>query len=124
MSASEYPRERLNALFAAIDDKDADGFVSHLTEDASFRFGSAPAAVGRDAIRDGVSAFFESIAGLSHRVDRIVAQGATLITEGLVTYDRHDGRSVEIPFVDVFEVDGQLIDDYRIYIDIGPLYAE
>lgn len=111
-------------LFAAIDAKDTATFVSYLTEGAVFRFGSAPAVEGRDAIAAAVDGFFSTIAGLSHRVDFSVQSGTTEVCEGEVTYERHDGSLVTLPFADVFEYEGTLISAYKIYIDIAPLYAE
>lgn len=113
----------LTGLFAAIDAKDADRFVGFLTPGGSFRFGSAPAAVGRDAVREAVAGFFESIRGLSHTLHKVIPLGNTLVAEGEVSYARHDGSTITLPFVDVFEYDGDLISEYKIYMDIAPLFA-
>ena len=111
-------------LFAAIDAQDGAAFVSFLTDDAVFRFGSAPPVQGRANVQEAVEAFFASIAGLSHSIERTQGEGDTLFLEGVVTYTRHDGRPVAIPFVDVFEYEGEKISEYKIYIDVGPLYAD
>jgi ketosteroid isomerase-like protein len=111
-------------LFAAIDAQDGAAFVSFLTDDAVFRFGSAPPVQGRVAVQAAVESFFDSIAGLSHAVDRTLGDGDTVVCEGEVTYTRHDGGEVVVPFVDVFEYQGDLIAEYKIYIDISPLYAD
>jgi limonene-1,2-epoxide hydrolase len=111
-------------VFAAIDSKDAEAFVGFLTEDAVFRFGSAPAVHGRDAIRAAVDGFFGTIAQCSHKVTNSLGKDATLVCEGEVTYRRLDDTAVTLPFTDVFEYDGDLISHYKIYIDISPLYAE
>ena len=126
MSAAELAIAReaaLPELFAAIDAKDADAFVRFLTPDGLFRFGSAPAAEGRDAVREAVTGFFGTIKGLEHTLKKVIPTGDTLVTEGDVTYTRHDGSAISLPFVDVFEYDGELISEYKIYMDIGPLYA-
>ncbi len=123
--ASDVPAtDWLPDLFAAIDAKDVRGFLGFLTADASFRFGSAPAAEGIDAITAALDAFFGSIEGLSHRVDGVWAGPGTIACEGEVTYTRLDGRQVTVPFADVFDMDGDKIRAYKIYIDIAPLYAE
>jgi len=114
----------LRDLFAAIDSKNAAAFVDYLTPDAQFRFGSAPAAEGRDAIKAAVGGFFESIDGLKHQVNMAMRQGDTLVCEGNVTYTRHDGSTITLPFADVFEMDDGLIAGYKIYMDIGPLFVE
>ncbi|MDJ0709161.1 MAG: nuclear transport factor 2 family protein [Woeseiaceae bacterium] len=123
MSSADPAGPDTTALFAAIDRKDTASFVDALTNDAVFRFGSAPEARGREAIAEAVGGFFETIAGLSHTVDKILWNGATQVCEGEVTYERHDGSAITLPFTDVFEYDGDLIAQYKIYMDIGPLYA-
>lgn len=123
MTIAAQGADRVDALFAAIDENDAAGFVSFLTEDATFRFGSAPAVVGRAEIAAGVSAFLASIAGCKHDVHKTIAAGETLVCEGDVMYTRHDKSQLTVPFVDVFEMTGDLINNYKIYIDISALYA-
>lgn len=110
-------------LFAAIDANDATAFVGFLTDDAVFRFGSAPAVNGREAIQAAVDGFFATIAGCSHSVTKTLGSGSTLVCEGEVTYQRHDGTDITLPFTDVLEYEGELISQYKIYMDVGPLYA-
>jgi len=112
-----------DGLLTAIDSMDADAFVSFLAEDARFRFGSAPAITGREGIAVGVSAFFDTIAACQHQVAMTLLDGNTLVVEGEVTYQRHDDRQITLPFANVFELAGELIRDYKIYIDIAPLYT-
>jgi hypothetical protein len=124
MHAAVMPERLLDRLFEAIDAKDVDGFASFLAEDSEFRFGSAPAVTGRDAIAAAVSEFFATIDGLTHSVTKVWRDPSSLVCEGEVCYRRHDGSEIIIPFVDVFECRNNLIWKYKIYIDIGPLYAE
>jgi hypothetical protein len=114
---------RLDRLFAAIDAKDTGAFLVFLTEDARFRFGSAPALHGHGAIREAVDGFFASIAGSQHLLKNVLGKGSTLVIEGEVTYTRHDGSALTLPFSNIFELSGERIADYKIYIDIAPLYA-
>ncbi|MBT8066355.1 MAG: nuclear transport factor 2 family protein [Gammaproteobacteria bacterium] len=124
MSSNTAASRETGGLFAAIDANDAAAFVKYLTDDAVFRFGSAPAVQGRAAIQEAVGGFFETIAGCSHNVTNKLERGATLVCEGEVTYRRHNGTEIALPFTDVFEYDGDLIGQYKIYMDISPLYAE
>lgn len=110
-------------LFASIDAMDTETFLSFIREDATFRFGSSPAVKGHAEIRAAIEGFFSAFAALRHNVRRIVAGGDAVVCEGEVTYTRHDGSTITLPFANVFEVDDGLISLYRIYIDIGPLYA-
>ena len=112
----------LDDLFAAIDAKDTERFLGFLTDEASFRFGSAPAVKGKEAIHSAVGGFFTSIAGLSHDLTRSVEEDDVVVCEGEVTYTRHDATTITLPFVNVLEFDGELITVYKIYMDVGPLY--
>lgn len=114
---------RLPGLFAAIDARDTDAFLGYLTKDAIFRFGSAPELHGHDAIREGVDGFFASISGSRHALKNVLRDDRTLVCEGEVSYRRHDDSEITLPFTNIFELDDTLISQYKIYIDIAPLYA-
>jgi ketosteroid isomerase-like protein len=124
MSAMHEEESRLDELFSAIDTKNTEAFLNFLTEDATFRFGSAPEICGHAAIREGVNGFFGTIAGSKHHLDHVMADGSTLVCEGTVQYQCLDGRELTIPFVDIFEYADNLISAYKIYIDISPLYSD
>ena len=124
MSSADAAGSDIGGLFAAIDAKDAAAFVSYLAEGAVFRFGSAPPVHGREAIREAVDAFFGTIAGCRHTIRNSLRDGTTLVCEGDVTYRRHDDSEITVPFADIFEYEGDLIAEYKIYIDISPLYAQ
>ena len=124
MTASSAAGRETGGMFAAIDAKDTQAFVGYLTGDAVFRFGSAPAVKGREAIAAAVDGFFGTIAASSHDIRKTLGEGSTLVCEGEVTYTRLGGEKVTLPFTDVFEYDGDLIAEYKMYIDIAPLYAD
>ena len=113
-----------NDLFASIDAMDTERFLSFFAEDATFRFGSAPAAKGTTEIRAAVDGFFGSVAAVRHQLHRIIADDDGIACEGEVTYTRHDGREIALPFANVFETEAGRFSQYRIYIDIAPLFAE
>ncbi len=123
MSANTAVPHRISELFDAIDQNDAQRFVEFLTDDAVFRFGSAPAVKGRKAIAMAVGAFFSSISGCQHELHAVWSGTDSVACEGDVTYRRNDGSEITLPFADVFELRGNLISGYRIYIDIAPLFA-
>jgi ketosteroid isomerase-like protein len=111
-------------VFAAIDAGDAAGFVGFLTVDAQFRFGNAPVVVGREAIEAAAAGFFTAIASSRHRLLRTWNGTATTVCEGEVTYTRHNGSTVSVPFANVFELRGDKISAYRIFIDNSSLFRE
>jgi ketosteroid isomerase-like protein len=108
-------------LFASIDAKDTARFASYLTDDAEFRYGSGPAIAGRSAIGDAVDAFFATIESSQHSPGLRFESGSHAVCEGWVRYVRRDGRSVELPFCNVFALAGDRISKYHVYIDPAPL---
>ena len=114
----------LQNLFTTIDTMDTAAFAEFLMDDAQFRFGSAPVVRGKAAIAEAVAGFFGSIAAVRHHIDFVTSQGDILVAEGSVCYTRHNGSQITLPFVNVFALQGSQIANYKIYIDIAPLYAE
>ena len=111
-------------LFADIDSMEPDRFARHLSSDATMRFGNAEPVHGRDAIRDAWASFCETLDGVHHDVVEQWDVGDGGIVEASVTYTRKDGSRVTVPVVTIYRARGELIDDYRIFIDLAPLFAE
>jgi ketosteroid isomerase-like protein len=110
-------------LFESIDAKDTPRFLSFLTDGAQFRYANNPPAKGKTAIGAAVDGFFASIRASRHDIANTWAPPGHVVCQGDVTYTRHDGSSLTLPFVNVFTMNGDLIQDYLIYIDATPLYA-
>lgn len=111
------------STFADIDAFDPDKFIAHLTPDVTFQFGNADPAVGRAAVREAVAAFFSTIDGLTHHIKNVWEFGDTVITQIDVEYRRKDGKTVVVPNADILTYEGDLVRDWRIYIDIAPVFA-
>lgn len=112
----------LEKLFDAIDTKDAARFAAFFTEHGVFRFGNLPEQKGRNAIMVFVSGFFESIDGLTHRVDESWEISNRLVCHGEVTYLRKDGRQLSVPFSNILRVSrGEGIIAYQVFVDISAL---
>ncbi len=60
---------------------------------------------------------------MSHTVVEVFEAGEATIAESNVTYTRKDGSTVTVPVVTIYRSGGDLIDDYRVYIDLAPLFA-
>jgi len=116
--------EWFEELFATIDQLDSESFVSYLTEDAQFIYGSMPPVQGKEAIRNFTSEFFGSLAGIGHNLLRTWVVENTRLCEGEVTYDLPDNRKITLPFMNVFDMEGEKIREYKIYVDPSPLAAE
>ena len=114
----------LRNLFNAVDNMDADVFVSFFMEDANFKFANAPAVSNRKNIRKAVSQFFSAVKGLRHEIKDVWECDDAVICEGEVTYTRHDNSKVSFPFANVFRMENELIADYRVYIDNSALFTQ
>ncbi len=112
-------------MFADIDRMDADAWSAYLSEDAVMRFGNADPVHGRQACRDALQAFYDMIGGLRHDIVEQWEKGRATIVEATVTYARKDGRDVTVPVVTIYRIDDRdLIADYRVFIDLAPVFAE
>jgi hypothetical protein len=83
-------------LFDDIDSMEPDAFARHLADDVRFVFGNSEAVIGR---------------------------GPATIVESTVTYTRQDSTTVSLPAVTIYRSGGDLIEDYRIFMDVAPLFT-
>jgi len=114
----------LEKIGQTIDAKDADGFAAFMAENGIFRFGNQPDVVGKQATSDYVAAFFNMIKSSSHEVVNYFEDKNVIVWQGKVTYTRLDEKIVPVNFCNVFYMKDGLIDQYLIYIDNTPLFAE
>jgi limonene-1,2-epoxide hydrolase len=110
-------------LFKDIDSMEPDAFARHLSDDVRFTFGNADTVVGRDNVRDVWAGFCDGIDGVRHAVVEQFDTPSATIVESTVTYTRKDGSTVALPVVTIYRGEGELIEDYRIFMDVAPLFA-
>jgi ketosteroid isomerase-like protein len=112
-------------MFASIDAGDVNGFLGHLAENVTFQFANAPEVKGRDAVMKYVIAFHSTIMGLRHELTGSWRQGDTTILRFKTAYVRLDSREVGVPCAVILHSDTHgKIDDYRIYTDLSPVFAD
>jgi len=113
------------SLFADIDSMEPGRFSAHLAEDVTFRFGNADPVHGRAAVHDVWAGFCAGVDGVRHEiVERWDTDTATIV-EAEVTYTRKDGSEVSLPVTTIYRTaGGDAIVDYRIFMDVAPLFAE
>ncbi len=61
--------------------------------------------------------------GVRHDLVAQWDEGDAVIAESQVTYTRKDRQRVTIPVVTIYRSTGDLIDDYRVFIDLAPVFA-
>lgn len=114
----------LENIGKTIDAKDSVGFANYITEDGQFRFGNYPPVYGRENIAKAVDDFFKSIKSSEHTLVKFWKDESSIVWQGQVLYTRLDGNKVTVNFVNIFNLAGDKIKDYLIYIDNTPLYAD
>lgn len=119
MNASELAK----AVFAAVDAQQPEDFANFLTEDGTFTFGNWPPAEGRVATAKVVRDFFAGIDGIRHDISGVWEEGETVIVRLAVTYHRKNGTSITLPCANIWKRVGDKIQDYRIYMDVNPVFA-
>ena len=128
VSISDWTRR----TYAAVDRRDADGFVQSLTDDVWVRFGNGSATVGREATRVAIAQFFTAMRTVRHtflgewRTE--TPDGTALLLEGDVTYTRHDGDVVTVPALTSYRLRREADSAERaywmqVYADLAPLFA-
>ncbi len=108
-------------LFKSIDELNADAFLAFLTEDVTFRFGNLPAVHGKADVSAAVNGFFGSIKAMNHDLTGIWKVDDVVICQGTVNYTRQDSSTLSVPFANIFKMNGNLIREYLIYVDISQL---
>ena len=115
-------------LYRAVDSMDAGTLAKVFTDDGTFRFGNSEPAVGRQQIEQNAAGFFSMLEGLSHEITGVWSgrwgSGEVTSVEAEVTYTRHDGtRTQPLPCTSTLRLEGDQIKDYRIFMDVAPLFA-
>jgi ketosteroid isomerase-like protein len=104
--------------------KSLDDYVSFFAEDALYRFANHPPIHGRAAIREAAANFRQRVRGVSHTVQGMWESGDTVVCEMEIAYTRLDGKETTVPCCDVFRVNGDKIQEMRIFVDVTPVFSQ
>jgi ketosteroid isomerase-like protein len=119
------PAEVIRGLFAATDAKDTHAKLKLVTDDVRLTFANAGTTVGHDAFRKASDDFNASLDTVRHEITSMfeLPDDGVVITELVVRYRRLDGAELALPCCNVFRLRDGRVADYRIYMDIGPVYT-
>jgi ketosteroid isomerase-like protein len=111
-------------IFAAMDSGDVDTLGRHLTDDVRFQLGNVEVITGKSAFEATFRGFLQLIAAIRHELlDLWEVEGGTVIAPATVHYERLDGETVSLPCCSIFRTRDGLVHDYRVYMDIDPVFA-
>jgi len=116
-------------FFRAVDSMDAPTAAKAFAEEGTFRFGNSEPAVGRQEVEENMAGFFSMIGGLGHEITGVWSGswegGEVRSVEAEVTYTLKDGtRTQPLPVTSTIRLKGDRISDYRIFMDLAPLFAQ
>ena len=117
-------RAAIMDVFATMDVGDVDAMVAHMTDDVSTQFGNQPEVSGKTAFRELFKQVGQAISGLHHEVLDLwhaVEDFDRGVVRLNVSYQLLDGSTVTLPCCNVFRMRGDLVCEYRVYMDIGPV---
>jgi hypothetical protein len=123
IATASSPDELMVKLYQDVDRMDAKAYVSHFAADGELTFANAETVVGRDAIEEAIAGFFASIGGISHELSGVWEVDDVIFCQVLVTYVRKDGSSLTLPAASLGRMSSNLISEFRIYVDLGPLFS-
>jgi ketosteroid isomerase-like protein len=110
-------------VYEAVDSKDERRLARFLTENCTFVYANSEPVIGRENIAESSKNFLALIAGIKHQLLDVWAFDDVIVSRLEVTYTRKDGSTLTVPAVTIWRMRNRQIDDYRIYIDVAPLFA-
>lgn len=113
----------VQAMCNAVDAGDAEAFGSFFAADASYRFGSGPAVSGREAVIQATRGAIASMPWVRHHVDQVAHFGDQLFCRFTISTADPAGAEVAMPCVTVLWLAGGEIVDYRVHLDLSPLFG-
>jgi ketosteroid isomerase-like protein len=111
-------------VFATMDSGDLDAMVEHMTDDVTTQFGNNAEICGKAAFRALFNQVGQAISGMHHDVVDLwhaVEDFDVWVVQLSVSYRLLDGATVTLPCCNVFRMRGDLVCEYRVYMDIGPV---
>ncbi|MEM7321797.1 MAG: nuclear transport factor 2 family protein [Actinomycetota bacterium] len=110
------------AVMGAWGDKDIDRLLSHISPDIVWHYqvGSRP-VTGLDGMRKMLDRLKDHQLDSKWRLAKWAANGDMLFIEAVDDYTNPTGHRVRAPYAGVYRFDGDLIIEWRDYVDLGLL---
>jgi len=87
------------------------------------QLGNADVVEGKAEFVEALQVFFGSVAGFRHTVTNVWSDLDAVIAELKGHYIRLDGTELTLPCCNLFRLRDGAVADYRVYMDITPVYA-
>ncbi|MEA5574981.1 nuclear transport factor 2 family protein [Anabaena sp. UHCC 0451] len=113
----------IKQILAASDEMNIAKSLQLCTDNVVYKFGNLPMVVGKQAIKESSAGFLQNFQSIKHNIISIWESGETIIVEMEVSYTRHDNKMFNLPCCNVFSMEGDMVQDMRIYMDISPVFT-
>lgn len=120
---SETPLELVQRFCDAWGAGDLDAIVDYFTDDAVYHNIPIDPVTGKDAIKATIAGFTAGVDKIEFRVHHIVADGNVVMTERTDVFVT-PAKSIELPVMGTFEVDGGKIAAWRDYFDMNQFMSQ
>lgn len=104
-------------MLGSLDNGDVAGFCEPLAEDCEFIFANQDPVVGRTNIAEYVEGFLGTLEDIEHEVHEVFRSPDRAVMRGRVRYFTGSESPLEVPFVNVFEMEDGAVQTYQIYVD-------
>ena len=117
--------ELVRRMFEAGESMNVTNFAAFYADDATYQFGNFPVAHGPQGIIDTSQGFLSKVKKVVQHIENLwEIDDETVVCEMTVTYDRHDGKSYTLPCCDTIKIRDGKVKALKIYMDIGPVFAD
>jgi hypothetical protein len=110
-----------------VDARDAERTAAFFADDVRIAFGNRPVITGRESARSSFSEAATAFRAVRHDTTGVWTghdgEYQVVSVEAQVTYTLLDDRSVTVPCTSTLRIRDELIADYRVFIDITPVFA-
>jgi ketosteroid isomerase-like protein len=116
--------EIIRSLIGLFEAMDVESAMTYFTEDALYRFGNHPPAVGKAAIASLIEASqLHRIARTSFEINEIWEIDDAVICQLETTHLCDCSKAVTLPCAIVFRIEDDLVREMRVYMDASPLHG-
>jgi limonene-1,2-epoxide hydrolase len=120
---SETPIELVRRFCDEWGGGDLDAIVAYFTDDATYHNIPVDPVTGKDAIKATIAGFTAGVDKIEFRVHNIAAEGNFVLTERTDVFVTPD-KTIELPVMGTFEVDGDRIAAWRDYFDLNQFMSQ
>ncbi len=120
---SDSPTDIVRRFCAAWGEGDLDALMEFFANDAVYHNIPIAPVTGKDAIRETIAGFVQSVDRIEFRVDNLAADGNVVLTERVDAFHL-PAKTIELPVMGTFEVRDGKIAAWRDYFDLNQLMSE